>query len=301
MQSFVMKEHFMKPVFLHILLACSVVASCQSKNDRQTVPATPFGSATVSDSGYTQAVLRANGQADAYAQINSVFGGTAVETPDCSHPSFGPHIREEFNKQLNEYVFAFYMHVHPDNDRCINFDRQRCEIKTYGPSPDSLKGFKGDQMIFRWKFRLDSAFQPSRNFTHIHQIKAGDGNDGAPIITITPRYGNPDHLQIIHTGDAPATSLGVVKQVDLAPFEGNWIQAVEKITFGSRGSYQLTLSKVSDGTVLLSYAGNEMDLWRSGTTFVRPKWGIYRSLKDSSRLRNEKVLFADFEIEKRRK
>lgn len=253
----------------------------------------------VLDSGYTHTILKADGQPDAYTQINSVLGGTAEETPDCSHPSFGHHIREEFNKQLNEYVFAFYIHVHPDNDRCINFDRQRCEIKTYGPSPDRLKGFLGDQMIFRWKFRLDSFFQPSKDFTHIHQIKAGDGNDGAPIITITPRYGNPDHLQIIHTGDTKATSLGVLKQVDLSPFKGAWIQAVEKITLGSHGSYQLTLSKVSDGSVLLSYANNDIDLWRTGTAFIRPKWGIYRSLKDSTRLRDEKVLFADFLIEKK--
>jgi len=27
---------------------------------------------------------------------------------------------------------------------------------------------------------------------------------------------------------------------------------------------------------------------------MRPKWGIYRSLTDSSELRNETVLFADF-------
>lgn len=264
-------------------------------------PAVPGQSGRIIDTGYTHAFLKANGQQNAYTQINSALGGTAEETPDCAHPSFGHHIREEFNAQLNKYVFAFYIHVHPDNDRCINFDRQRCEIKTYGPSPDSLKGFLGDQMIFRWKFKLDSGFQPSKDFTHIHQIKAGDGNDGAPIVTITPRFGHPDHLQIIHTGDTKATSLGVVKQVDLAPFQGTWIQAVEKITFGGHGSYQLTLSKVSDGEVLLSYTNNDIDMWRSRTTFVRPKWGIYRSLKDSTRLRDEKVLFADFEMEKKRK
>lgn len=291
----------MKVYLIYLFFLCSGLSACagKTKTVEMPQPVIPGPSGVAVDTGYTRAMLKANGQPDAYTQINNVLGGTAEETPDCSHPSFGHHILEEFNAALNEYVFAFYIHVHPDNDRCINFDRQRCEIKTYGPSPDSLKGFLGDQMIFRWKFKLDSGFQPSKSFTHIHQIKAGDGNDGAPIITITPRYGNPDQLQIIHTGDTKATSLGVVKQVDLAPFKGTWIQATEEITFGTHGSYRLTLSKVSDGTVLLSYANNDIDMWRRGTTFARPKWGIYRSLKDSTHLRDEKVLFADFEIEKK--
>lgn len=250
---------------------------------------------------YTMCVLKADGKTDTYTLLNNVLRGTAEEAPDCSHPAFGPHIRQEFNADLGEYVFAFYLHVHPDNDRCINFDRQRCEIKTYGPSPDSIKAFNGDQMVFQWKFRLDAGFQPSKNFTHIHQIKAGDGpNDGSPLMTITPRYGDPDHLQIIHTGDTKSSSLGTVKQVDLKPFLGAWIQAEEKITFGSHGTYSLTLTRVSDGDVLLSYSNDDIDLWRTGSTFIRPKWGIYRSLDDFTRLRDEKVLFADFIIRKKR-
>jgi hypothetical protein len=261
-----------------------------------TPPADESGNA-----GYTIGILKADGKTDTYTLINSVLGGTAEETPDCSHPSFGPHIRQEFNKDLNEPVFAFYLHVTPDNDRCVNFDRQRCEIKTYGPSPDSLKAFNGDQMIFKWKFRLDDGFQPSYSFTHIHQLKAGDGpNDGSPIITITPRYANPEKLQIIHNGDTKNTTLGTVKEVDLAPFKGTWIQAVEKVAFGSHGTYSLVLKKISDGTVLLSYSNNDMDLWRTGSTFVRPKWGIYRSLNHPEQLRDEKVLFADFFIEKKK-
>lgn len=250
---------------------------------------------------YTRAELQADGPGDTYELINSVLGGTAEETPDCSHPAFGRHIAEEYNDELKENVFAFYLHVTPDNDRCVNFDRQRCEIKTYGPSPDSLKGFNGDEMIFEWKFRLPDGFQPSSSFTHIHQIKAGDGpNDGSPLITLTPRYGHPDQLQIIHTGDNSSSSQGTVKQVDLAPFLGTWVQATEKIKFGTHGSYSLELKRISDGSTLLSYINNDIDLWRTGSTFIRPKWGIYRSLNHPEQLRDEKVLFADFVIQKKK-
>lgn len=267
--------------------------------DTTTIPFPAVGNEL--DAGYTHARLNADGTGSTYELINSILGGNAEETPDCSHPVFERHIQEEFNTELKSNVFAFYLHVSPDNDRCVNYDRQRCEIKTYGPSPDSLKAFKGDEMIFKWKFKLDAAFQPSQSFTHIHQIKAGDGaNDGSPILTITPRYGNPDKLQIIHTGDSKSSTKGKVEEVDLSPFKGTWIQAVEKITFGTHGTYSLELKSVADGKVLLTYSNEDIDFWRTGSTFIRPKWGIYRSLNDAERLRDEKVLFADFIIEKRK-
>jgi hypothetical protein len=56
---------------------------------------------------------------------------------------------------------------------------------------------------------------------------------------------------------------------------------------------------VSDGAELLFYSDTDMDLWRSGATFIRPKWGIYRSLNNKERLRDERVWFADFAIGKK--
>lgn len=91
-----------------------------------------------------------------------------------------------------------------------------------------------------------------------------------------------------------------MKEVDLAPFKGTWVKATEKITFGTHGKYALVLERISDGAVLLDYSTQDIDLWRTGSTFTRPKWGIYRSLNHPEQLRDEKVLFADFMIEKRR-
>jgi hypothetical protein len=113
------------------------------------------------------------------------FWGAPVESPDCAHPAFGPHITQTKGDTLGRYVFIFNIHVVPDNDRCKGFDRQRLEIKTEGSSPSYVKGFLDDSVTFRWSFRLPDGFQPSTNFTHIHQIKAFDGDAGAPVITLT--------------------------------------------------------------------------------------------------------------------
>jgi hypothetical protein len=182
--------------------------------------------------------------------------------------------------------------VTPDNDRCTGFDRQRLEIKTDGHSPAYVKGFLGDRVTFRWLFKLPAGFQPSTNFTHIHQIKAFDGDAGSPIITLTPRKGNPDRLEIIHVN-----SLGVTTKVAsarLEPFIGQWVEAYEKITYGHHGTYSIVLRALRDGAPLLEYASDDLDLWRTGTTMVRPKWGIYRSLKAPADLRDERVSFDRF-------
>jgi len=242
------------------------------------------------------ALLSANGPGNTYELIDSVLGGNAEEVPDCSHPDFGRHISEIWDSTLRRYVFVFTIHVTPDNDRCVAFDRQRNEIKTYGPSPDSLKGFLNDTVTHMWKFKLDSGFQPSPSFCHIHQIKAGDGDDGAPLITLTPRFGNPDKMQIIHTGSGSSTSLGTVLQVALAPFKGTWVKVEEHIIYRTAGSYSIKISRLRDDSVLLSYSNTNIDMWRNGTTFIRPKWGIYRSLNNTSYLRDENVRFNDFYI-----
>jgi uncharacterized protein (TIGR03437 family) len=190
-------------------------------------------------------------------------------------------------------VFVFNMHVVPDNDRCVAFDRQRLEIKTDASSPAYLKGFLNESVAFRWRFRLPQSFQPSSSFTHIHQIKAGDGDADAPILTLTARKSSPDQLQLIWS-DGNGGHGGTLTQVPLAPFVGTWVEAFEQITYSSMGKYSVTIQRVNDGATLLQYTNENLNLWREGATFVRPKWGIYRSLNNSDQLRDEQVRYARF-------
>jgi hypothetical protein len=240
---------------------------------------------------HSQTILTADGQTVAYTRIKNVLGASP-ETPDCSHPQFGPHITQVVDPDLQKYIFDFNIHVTPDNDRCVNFDRQRLEIKTEGSSPDYVKGFLNDTVTFRWKFKLAPGFQPSTSFTHIHQIKAFDGDAGAPIITLTPRKGSPNTLQLIHIDSTGTTTF--LTSTDLDPFVGTWIEAYEKITYNTHGKYSLVLTRLSDGAQLFSYSNDDIDMWRNGTTIVRPKWGIYRSLNHPEQLRDEQVHFDRF-------
>ena len=247
--------------------------------------------------GYGQVVLDADGPGETYELITSVLapGYNPIETPDCSHPEFGDHIDEIYDEELDTNVFRFHIHVTPDNDRCINFDRQRNEIKSYGQSPDNLLGIEDEKIVYKWKFKLADGFQSSPNFTHLHQLKSVGGDlESMPMYTLTTRKGNPDRLELRY---AETNSQVTLIQTDLAPLIGTWLEVTETIKYGADGTYEITINRVSDSETMFSFSSNSIINWRPGAEFVRPKWGIYRSLLNEQDLRDEQVLFANFSIE----
>ena len=241
---------------------------------------------------FSQVVLKSDGPGNTYELINSVLapGNEAVEHPECIHGSFGRHIAEVWDDELNENVFEFYSHVTPDNDRCEKIDRQRVEIKTYEPSPANLIGTLGETVTYKWKFRLPKGFQPSSNFTHLHQIKAVGGSQDLPIFTITARKAKVNQLIVIHNNE------NTVASADLSEFEGTWVEITEKIKIGKKGTYSISIKKIKNGKELLSFKSDNIMTIRSDNDFIRPKWGIYRSLKKAEDLRDEAVRFNDFSI-----
>lgn len=240
-------------------------------------------------------LLKADVSQDTYALINKSLApvkGDVVEVSDCSHMDFGPHITQAFDKDLGKDVFVFHAHVNEDNDRCKKMDRQRTEIKTYGASGDHLVGTEGEKHTYTWLFKLDKDFQPTTSFTHIHQIKAIGGSDSMPILTFSPRKKKVNTFDVRY---ALLDTAETLVSVPLEPFLGEWIVAEETIVYGEEGSLEITLSRKRDNKTLLTL-NKQLNMWRSGATLVRPKWGIYRSLNKKEDLRDEQVRFADFQI-----
>ena len=247
--------------------------------------------------GHAQVTLDADGSGNTYSLITSVLapGHNPIEVPDCNHTSFGDHIDEVFDNDLGIHVFRFFIHVSPDNDRCINFDRQRNEIKSYDKSPDNLLGINGEAVVYSWKFKIPAGFQVSPNFTHLHQLKSVGGSLASmPMYTLTARKGNPDRLELRY---AETDTQVTLTQTPLEPFRDTWVEVNERISYGYSGSYELEIKRVSDQTILFSHVEDNIVNWRPGAEFVRPKWGIYRSLINDQDLRDEAVLYANFKVE----
>jgi hypothetical protein len=115
-----------------------------------------------------------------------------------------------------------------------------------------------------------------------------------PMYTLTTRKGSPDRLELRY---AERDSQITLKRTDLLPLLGTWLEVTEAIEYGTSGVYSIEINRVSDGTVLFEYSNNDMVNWRQDAEFVRPKWGIYRSLNNPQDLRDENVLFANFSVE----
>lgn len=233
--------------------------------------------------------------APAYALIRGVLGPTGFNTPDCTHPDFGPHITLASDAEAGR-IFVFHSHVTPDGDMCVTTNHPRNEIKVDAQSASYLKAFNGDRVSYRWRFRLPPGLQSSYNFTYIHQIKAADGDTLLPLIAFNlqkGRSGAPDTLGINHADSAGIRT--TLSRIDLSPLLGEWVEAYERITADTHGRYALTLRRERDHALLLDYSNDDIDMWRfSGTTFIRPKWGLYRSVANPQYLRDEAVAYKSF-------
>ena len=255
---------------------------------------------------HSQVVLKADGPGETYELISSVLapGKSAVEAADHNklgnHSSFGRHIAEVWDADLKENVFEFYSHINYINaDKTSTTDnepvadvaqKQRVEIKTYEGSPDNLKGTLGETITYQWKFKLPKGFQPSSNFTHLHQIKAVGGSQDMPIFTLTAKKGTVNQFNVVHNNET------IVASMNLSELEGTWVQITEVIKVGANGTYSVVIKRIKDGKELLSYSNPDLETIRPDNNFIRPKWGIYRSLKKVADLREEAVRFADFSI-----
>lgn len=246
-----------------------------------------------------QTTLKAIGSDTTYELINAVLapGYNVIEVPDCGHPSFGRHITEVYDSTLETHVFKFLAHVHEDDDRCKNFDRQRTEIKSYDKSPAKLKAVLGEEIHYSWKFKIDSNFKPSKKFSHLHQLKSVDGpDDNMPLITLTAREGSPDMLELRY---AEAQNQSTLTEIELDQIRGSWVEVIENVLFEEKGqaTYQLIIKRINDNKIVLDYTNSTIAMWKVDASFIRPKWGIYRSLEDSTKLKDESVYFDNITIE----
>jgi len=237
-------------------------------------------------------------------ELVQVFGGSKpIESPDLyeiNHPG-EPHVYESLDAQIgNHFVFVIHRDEDRDRDKENITDRQRNEIKAYGGSSDDVKGFLGETMTYRWKFKVNASMAVSKNFSHFFQLKAVGGDDSQPILTLTGReLSGEDVIEIRHS---PASETNYLGRMPWHEVTGEWLEVYVRASYAEQGSLRLILSRISDNAILFDVTEEDIDLWRGESTndFVRPKWGIYRSLKDADNLRpeEERVDFANFSVQK---
>ncbi|MDR2038660.1 MAG: hypothetical protein LBQ60_12120 [Bacteroidales bacterium] len=278
------------------------------------------------------------GQTNSWLHTNLFrdIGFDYSEYPNCTgnggYPN-GKHLEILMDATLNKPVMRFYIHIntapntpYPINggylattDRCGTSDRQRNEFKsaTNNTTWSKMQGHYNEWQILRWKMRIPKGYQPTNNFCHIHQIKAQDGsNNGSPMITITLRAnsnsGTNRRVCIEHTASGSGTSRGNMKEAPIDDFENEWVQIEEEMHFMPQGGntdqhgfYRIKITRIRDNKVLIEHQRGDIEMIRKTATFLRGKWGIYRSLggdiatnqnNKNSLLKDEYIDMCDFEV-----
>ena len=246
------------------------------------------------------------GQVDTYDLIKNFAGPNPIEAPDLyeiNHPG-SPHIFEATDQDVGDhFVFVIHRDEDRDRDRLDITDRQRNEIKTYDKSEDAVKAYEDEVMIYRWKFKIESGISLTTRFSHFFQLKAVGGDDSMPIITLTGNVqSGDDGFEIRHS---PLSSTTDLARTDRDKVEGRWLTAYVRATFSEEGDLRMIIVDEATQEVIFDISEQGLDMWRgtAGDHFVRPKWGIYRSLAEKEDLRDEEevVRFANFEVEKVRR
>jgi hypothetical protein len=183
-----------------------------------------------------------------------------------SHTAAAPHIRATGD------TWRFDMHT---VDRDTSTDRQRQEVTGLRTGSGFLRWTEGQTWRVTYQMYLPSSLKATTSFTHIMQMKQ-PGNGTSPLVVQSLRRVNG--AQTIEL-KLPIDDI-LVGRTDLAPLHDSWtdVDFQVKVGDGSAGSVRWILKKGS--TTLIDVSRTGVDTFLADR--LRPKWGIYRSLGDTS-------------------
>jgi chitin-binding protein len=176
--------------------------------------------------------------------------------------------------------YRFVMHV-KDRD---GSDRQRQEVRAMQTAGTRVDMHKNETWRYNYQMYIPDTLKGTTNFTHIFQVK--HSNVGSPVVTVSlGRSGSNERIEMRMYGSGGAT----IGTTDLAKLRNKWIDIeIEiKVADGSKnGSLRFQIQDAGTTVVNASHSG---DTWLGGDE-AHPKWGIYRSIKDSGQLRDTYLL-----------
>ena len=169
-------------------------------------------------------------------------------------------------------VYHWDMHR---KQRDTSKDRQRNEVKGMHANGQDLSLGLGETWRLDWSLYIPSSLQATNRFTHIMQLKM-PGNGSAPILTMDlTRQGSVPKIQV-KIFDAGI----VIGSTDLAPLQDRWLTTSLTFTIGDAPTGAVTWTLGVGGSTVVNGTKTGVDTWLQDR--VRPKWGIYRSVEDTS-------------------
>lgn len=141
--------------------------------------------------------------------------------------------------------------------------RQRAEVKGIGPHQKT-----GETFEYATTWRSSTNFYGAGRFCHIFQLKALNGDNGAPLVTLSILDGYSNCCVQYWPGNKRRFS--PVREFHWSP--NTW----ENVRI------RIKTSNTNDGAILVSVNGDDFQgltnvaVYRPHATAYRPKWGLYR-------------------------
>ncbi|WP_369031263.1 MULTISPECIES: Tat pathway signal sequence domain protein [Streptomyces] len=185
-----------------------------------------------------------------------------------SHTSASPHIYATGNN------WRFNMHT---VDRDTSTDRQRQEVTGLrnGSGSNYLKWTEGQTWRVTYSMYIPSSLKATTTFTHIMQMKQ-PGSGTSPLVVQSLRRVNG--VQTIELKLAIDNIL--IGRTNLEPLHNKWTDVDFQIKVGNGSAGTVRWILTSGGSTVIDASKTGVDTFLADR--VRPKWGIYRSLGDTS-------------------
>ncbi|MER6062470.1 Tat pathway signal sequence domain protein [Streptomyces sp. NPDC001792] len=238
---------------------------------RRAVLGAAFGGAAAAVTGLPAAAAHAASWQLKWSPSARTDGLGAFETVEDdrahSHPAGHPHIHATGDN------WRFDIHT---VDRDTSTDRQRQEVTGLRTGADSyLKWTEGQTWRVTYSMYVPSTLKATTTFTHIMQMKQ-PGTGTSPIVVQSLRRVNGKQTIELRL----AIDDILVGRTNLDPLHDKWtdVDFQIKVGNGSAGSVRWILK--SGSTTVIDKSRSGVDTFLADR--VRPKWGIYRSLGDTS-------------------
>ncbi|WP_327721492.1 polysaccharide lyase [Streptomyces sp. NBC_00490] len=185
-----------------------------------------------------------------------------------SHTSAAPHIYATGDN------WRFNMHT---VDRDTSTDRQRHEVTGLrnGNGGNYLKWTEGQAWRVTYSMYIPSSLKATTSFTHIMQMKQ-PGTGSSPVVVQSLRRVNG--VQTIELKQFTDDIL--IGRTELEPLHDRWVDVDFQIKVGNGSAGSLRWILKNGSTTVIDKSRTGIDTFLADR--VRPKWGIYRSLGDTS-------------------
>ena len=166
-----------------------------------------------------------------------------------------------------------------DRDTTGGGDRQRTESKGMVQNGTALKMKNGETWTIAYDMYMPGSLHGTSKFTHIFQTKTPSTNAGPWVTVDLSRDGSTEIIQARAYANSGSPAIA---KANLAPLRDKWINISLTLTIGAKGACTAVIRSGEGSGAPIAAQGHlsNVNIPDQGD-YVRPKWGIYRSVQSA--------------------